>query len=101
MIAISPRSFNLAVETTNEFMPSDYYLTNQNLTLKINNLTNWRFYVNAIIARSHYISQRVFTRTLSSLRFVAYETLNISARFINSNVSINRFYNITNGKNLF
>ena len=88
----------LGINTTDDSsILSDYYITSTSSKIRLD--SNWRFYANVLIDKTYYQTYLRLNKTFKTLRNQSFEVSNISAKFDNSNISINRYFNVSNGKN--
>lgn len=90
----------LAIDAFDNSLISDY-LTYAGVSTKLKYTQNWRFYLNVLIKDYFYLNYLNISRTYPNLRNQVYGVYNITTQFVNSNVKLNRYFNVTNGKYFF
>ena len=95
MIGIDHIANTLGIDTNTSNYVSDYFY-NDTTIFKINKMNNWRFLVRAIIDQSFYVNDEKISVTHPNLPNQIYGTFNVSSRFLSTNISLTRIYNVTN-----
>lgn len=85
----------LAIDKTDDSIIQDYQLD----TTFYKSLRKYaRIYANALIDTKYYVTFINVSRTYPTLTNDTFGVYSLNAKFLNSNVSLNRSFNVTNGK---
>lgn len=85
----------LAVDSTNDFIQSDYFTDLSQISKLTSNTSNWRFFVNALIDTKYYKKVLKLSRSYPILANRTFGIYKFKTNFENSAISKIRSYKIT------